>query len=196
MKNTGKNYENLHPSYYSNIYKPNTRRSTAPYMLAILAWVVAFALFACGHNALSNKHADPAEGKLTITNLDEHNGMYVVAFGVDSGYEEIYAADDIYTYDQIVFLGNEISGNKVELNVWYKVDEKPMTEYKGSGPFYFIVCVINKYTFTKAEEKAVVDYLNKGTPKPWWLEAVGEIKEVSLVDGAGEGLFNEILLYY
>ena len=201
MKKTSKNLENFYQAYNAKILEQKKRgsafRRRAVFFLFIaLAAVIIFIIFACVKYAFPNQAADSVERKLTITGLDGHDGLYVVALGLGTNQKAVYAADDICTNSKMVFVGSEIAGNRVELNIWHKFDETMVNEYSGSGPLHFFAFVINKHTFTKAEELSVEDYLNKGKAKPWWFVTAGEVKGVSLPNGEFEGLFEEILPYY
>ena len=166
----------------------NTKKS--PLLYIVIIAVIITTIVACSGYLFPRREAEQAEAKLTITGLDEHNGLYVVALGFDAGNERLFAAEYIGT--DLVFFGEEVNENTVDLSVWRKVDEETIDDYNGPGPFRFLAFVLNKHTFTKSEELTVRDYLNKGRAKPWWLAAVGEVNGISS-DGEFGGSFKEIL---
>jgi len=132
---------------------------------------------------------EPTEGKLTITDMNNYNGSYVIAFGFNWNYEHLYAAEKIN--NNFVFTGNKVKDNKVVLNVWHEITEKTLENYKGQGNFTFLVYVLNKSEFKKAEEFIIGDYIYKGKPKPKWLETVGLIRGTSDIDGICEAVYAE-----
>ncbi|MCL2251438.1 MAG: hypothetical protein FWC12_05920 [Treponema sp.] len=136
-----------------------------------------------------NVIVEPTEGKLTITGMDNYNGLYVIAFGFNWNYEHLYAAEKIDNY--FVFTGNKVKENQVVLNVWHEKTEKTLEDYTGQGKFTFLVYVIKKSEFQKPEEFLIGDYMYKGKPKPWWLETVGLIRGTSDIDGVCEAVYAE-----
>lgn len=159
---------------------------------AVLA-VIVFALAACGDLFLEMDvgirdfiQAGPPGGKLTITNLDEFNGDYVVAFGFNENYEYLFGAEKVSP--QFVFTGSKITGNKAELNVWHQITENTLVGYDCIGKFTFLIYVIKKPSLSKAEEFTIGDYLYKGKEVPW-VTTVGIMRGYSIVDGEFEGAF-------
>ena len=172
--------------------------------------VILFAATACsdlslelGGTAQSGNNSgsytvNPTNGKLTVTGLDQYNGQYVVAFGssgtaLDPAYPIVYlyAAKAIST--RPLFTAGKIEDGKVELDVWFcYLDKKAMENYDHSARTFFFVHVINKTTFTLADELRVGDYLYKNSGKPAWLIELGSIEGFS-VDGICEGEFSVIV---
>jgi len=133
---------------------------------------------------------ETTEGKLTITGLDNYNSCYAIAFGHNWNYEYLYAAEKID--NQFVFTGGKITNNEVVLNIWKDDFNGTLIDYKDTGNFTFLVYVLNKRKFKKAEEFIIGDYIYKGKAKPDWLEAVGIIRGNTNIDGICEAEFAEM----
>jgi len=173
-------------------------------LLPILALIAVFSLISCDFDNLkfSGKSGsnlggkqneitvESTQGKLTVTGLDAYNNCYVVAFGFNWNYEYLYAAEKID--NQFVFTGGKITQNKAVLNIWKDDFDGTLIDYKDSGNFTFLVYVIKKSEFKKAEEFIIGDYIYKGKPKPWWLEIVGLIRGNTNIDGICEAEFAEM----
>ncbi|MCL2229964.1 MAG: hypothetical protein FWC01_02620 [Treponema sp.] len=173
-------------------------------LLSILALFAAFSTISCdfdnlkfsgnsGNNPNDNQNkitVESTEGKLTITGLDAFNDFYVVAFGHNWNYEYLYAAENIDS--QFVFTGGKIKENKVVLNIWKDDFDGTLIDYKDTGNFTFLVYVLNKREFKKAEEFIIGDYYYKGKPKPGWLEIIGLIRGSTNIDGICEAEFTEM----
>ena len=172
--------------------------------LTILAAITVFTITACdidgqfssgkpggNQDAKQNKIiVESTEGKLTVTGLDNYNNCYAIAFGHNWNYEYLYAAEKIDS--QFVFTGGKIKENKVFLNIWKYDFESTLIDYNDTGNFTFLVYVLNKREFKKAEEFIIGDYIYKGKPKPKWLEAVGLIRGNTLICGICETEFVEM----
>ena len=164
--------------------------------LTILSAVTVFTITACDIDSLFSSGKQEAiivettEGKLTITGLDNYNNYYVVAFGYNWNYEYLYAAEKIN--NQFVFTGGKITNNEVILNIWKDDFNGTLIDYKDTGNFTFLVYVLNKREFKKAEEFIIGDYYYKGKPKPNWLEIIGLIRGSTNIDGICEAEFAEM----
>ena len=173
-------------------------------LLSILALFAVFLLISCdldnrqfsgkpGSNPGGKQNeitVESTQGKLTITGLDGFNDCYVVAFGHNWNYEYLYAAEKIDS--NFVFSGGKVTNNKVILDIWKYDFIDTLIDYKDTGNFTFLVYVLNKREFKKAEEYIIGDYIYKGKPKPKWLEIVGLIRGNTLIDGICEAEFAEM----
>jgi len=170
------------------------------YLFSIILSISIFLLSSCEFNTSDSTYTglynvkkitvNPTEGKLTITELDAFNDFYVVAFGFNWNYEYLYAAENID--NQFVFTGGKIKENKVVLNIWKDDFNDTLIDYKDTGNFTFLVYVLNKREFKKAEEFIIGDYYYKGKPKPAWLEIIGLIRGSTNIDGICEAEFAEM----
>jgi hypothetical protein len=133
---------------------------------------------------------NPTQGKLTVTGLDNYNNRYVVAFGFNWNYEYLYAAEKIDSH--FVLTGGKVTQNKVVLNIWKDDFDGTLIDYNDTGNFTFLVYVLNKREFKKAEEFIIGDYYYKGKPKPSWLEIIGLIRGSTNIDGICEAEFAEM----
>jgi len=173
-------------------------------LLSILALLTVFSIISCdldnrqfsgkpGSNSGGKQNeitVESTQGRLTVTGLDAYNDCYVVAFGFNWNYEYLYAAENID--NQFVFTGGKIKENKVVLNIWKDDFDSTLIDYKDTGNFTFLVYVLNKRDFKKAEEFIIGDYIYKGKPKPKWLEIVGLIRGNTNIDGICEAEFAEM----
>jgi len=175
----------------------NNRKFTVKFnFFFILAVVPILTITACdidNHVSSAKQEkiiVETTEGKLTVTGLDNFNDCYVVAFGHNWNYEYLYAAEKIDS--NFVFSGGKVTNNKVILDIWKYDFIDTLIDYKDTGNFTFLVYVLNKREFKKAEEYIIGDYIYKGKPKPKWLEIVGLIRGNTLIDGICEAEFAEM----
>jgi len=175
----------------------NKRKFTAAFnFFFIVAVITVFILSACDINnhGFSGKQekitVETTDGRLTVTGLDDFNNCYAVAFGFNWNYEYLYAAEKID--NNFVFTGGKITGNKVILNIWKDDFDGSLIDYNDTGNFTFLVYVLNKREFKKAEEFIIGDYYYKGKPKPKWLEIIGLIRGNTLIGGICETEFVEM----
>ena len=162
--------------------------------------IAVFLITACdlnnqilGNNPSNGRNkitVESTQGKLTVTGLDGFNNCYVIAFGHNWNYEYLYAAEKIN--NQFVFTGGKVKENKVVLNIWKDDFNNNLIDYNDTGKFSFLVYVLNKREFKKAEEFIIGDYYYKGKPKPSWLEIIGLIRGNTNIDGICEAEFAEM----
>ncbi len=160
--------------------------------IIILAMIIGLSLAACNNPAGGGNggNAPPTSGRLTITGLEDYNGMYVIASGgIGMGGGEFVALEDIAMGGEFVALediamgmvGGKISNGSVTLRIWEVVieDEKTpeLKSYSGSNQgCYFSISIINKAKLEPSEYAGSESFI-----------AYGHVYPVNFSNGVGSG---------
>ncbi|MDR2542456.1 MAG: hypothetical protein LBC80_03285 [Treponema sp.] len=151
--------------------------------IIVLSVIIGFSITACG--------GEEKTGKLTITNLTDHDGNFIIALGNFEQGDSLFAGAgfDAGTYNGT---GTRISGSSTTLDVWKVAFENGEPDSKESfnesGEAYFDIAILNKASFVGDDIGDMFDYLYGFNSKPSWLVDYGWI-ELTFNDGVGTGEF-------
>ena len=149
--------------------------------MIILAMIIGLSLAACNNPAGGGNggNAPPTSGRLTITGLEDYNGMYVTAY-VSSEEGTMYAAEDI-NLSVTEMVGGKISNGSVTLKIWELVFEDEdyenpeLKSYGGSNQGCYFTIFISSKAGPFYEESSNI------------FVAEGHIYSVNFSNGVGSG---------
>ena len=160
--------------------------------IIVLAVLCSFLMLGCDFEEetrfVIHLNVATTSGRLTITELDDYDGRFIIATSDIGGTFPLEAAESVSSTG--TYTGTEISDGEAILRVWRTSGNNLNNFNTNRDNVSFTATISNKEDLTFSDIGSLLRYRNTGQAKPSWLITEGTVK-VNFLAGIGAGLFEE-----